>query len=171
MPTPLHVLHIDDSPAILETVKYALGDEMIVDGARSLAEAREKLERNSYDILLVDLGLGDSGGVGTIEALKGYGVPIVVLSGLDDPEILAAAAEAGASDYLTKPAVTSVTLRSKVKFTHARHKRQIGQEKQREMNRQIGAKRKAAFEAVAFEALKPFISCADVGSRTPFARV
>lgn len=171
MPTLLHVLHIDDSPAILETVKCALGDEMVVDGAMSLSEAREKLGRNSYDVLLVDLGLGDSGGVATIEALKGYGVPIVVLSGLDDPETLAAAAEAGAADYLTKPSVSSVTLRSKVKFTHARHKRQVGQEKQREMNRRVGERRKAAFEAVAFEALKPFISCAGVSDRTPFARV
>lgn len=170
MPTPLHVLHIDDSPAILETVKYALGDEMVVDGAISLSEARRILERQHFDILLVDLGLGDSGGVATIEALKGYNIPIVVLSGLDDPEILEAAAEAGASDYLTKPAISSVRLKSRMKFTHARHQRQIAREKQLEVNRRVGEKRKVAFEAVAFEALKPFISCADVGSRAPFAR-
>lgn len=169
----LKVLHIDDSPAILETVKFALGDEMAVDGVRNLAEARQKLETNRYDILLVDLGLEDSGGVATVKALKGYNIPIVVLSGLDDPEVLAAAAEAGAADYLTKPAVTSVRLRNRMCFAHARHQRFVNQERQREINRRVGTKQREAFGSVAFEALKPFISCSEVigVSRAPFARV
>jgi DNA-binding response OmpR family regulator len=168
MPTPLHILHVDDEPMVLDMVRAALVGEMTVDRATSLAQAREQLAVQSYDLLLVDLRLGDSDGVGTVTALRPYNIPIVVLSVLDKPEVLAAAAEAGAEDYILKAGATPLRLLNRLRFAHARYQKRMAYE-QGEAKRRAG-QRKRYLETAAFEALKPFISCANVGvgSRSPF---
>lgn len=172
-----HILHVDDDPVILDTVKLVLANEtdnrMVVDQATSLAEARQALVDKAYDILLVDLGLDDSKGIETIEALRVYDIPMVILSGTGEQEVLMAAADAGVEDFLVKPAITSAHLVNRLRFAHARYMRRVEGEKQRELLNRMTVGKKASFNNVTFEALKPFISCADVvaGSRAPFARV
>ncbi|MCP4659692.1 MAG: EAL domain-containing protein, partial [bacterium] len=68
--------------------------------AGSLAEARELLGRESYDVVLADFNLGD----GTaIEILKlGLDLPIIVVTGVGNEETVVNAMRAGAYDYLIK---------------------------------------------------------------------
>ena len=159
----LHVLHIDDEPAILDTVKLVVANEskgqIIVDQAINLAEARQALINRAYDIMLIDLGLDDSKGIETIEALKVYGIPMVVFSGINETEMLIAVANVGVEDYIVKPAVTSANLVNRLRFAHTRYMRRIEGEKQWELMGSTMARRKTAFDNVALEALKPFISC------------
>jgi DNA-binding response OmpR family regulator len=152
----LHVLHVDDQPEILALVEQCLTGEATVKGADSLAAAKSMLAQASYDIILLDLGLPDSQGTSTVEALRCYGIPIVVLSGMDSPEMLSAAAEAGADDFIPKSSVTPTRLVNRLRFAHARYMRRMGEAKERK-----GGK-KRSFTGSTFEALKPFISCADV---------
>ncbi len=169
MPAPLSILHIDDEPIILDMVREILKDTVRVDRAESLAAAREMIIINGYDLLLVDLKLGDSDGVETIEALRPYGIPMVVLSALDAPEVLAAAAAAGADDYILKTSLGSMKLLNRLQFAHARHLRREAYARQEEARRE--AQRKRYFDEGTFEAIKPFISCANVAmsSRRVFA--
>lgn len=68
---------------------------------QALADLRE---HDDADCVLLDLGLPDAQGLEGIATLRSAGVdvPIVVLSGEDDPDLAVRAIEAGAQDYLVK---------------------------------------------------------------------
>jgi diguanylate cyclase (GGDEF)-like protein/PAS domain S-box-containing protein len=59
---------------------------------------------NSVDIILLDLGLPDSQGLDAVRRARAAapGVPLVVLSGLDDESMAIKAMQEGAQDYLIK---------------------------------------------------------------------
>jgi two-component system sensor histidine kinase UhpB len=64
------------------------------------------------DIILLDLGLPDGHGVDTVRRMHAAapGVPVIVLTGLDDETFAAQAMEEGAQDYLIKGQIESRAL-------------------------------------------------------------
>ena len=88
MPQPLSVLHIEDDFADAMLLQHALCDaggyDMDLQVVRTLHDARQKLSRQSYDLIIADLRLPDSTQpnetVGLLERQAG-GTPILVLSG------------------------------------------------------------------------------------------
>jgi PAS domain S-box-containing protein len=70
----------------------------------SLREAEGYLAEWAVDIILLDLGLPDAQGLGALRRAKAAapGVPLVVLTGLDDESLATRALQAGAQDYLIK---------------------------------------------------------------------
>jgi DNA-binding response OmpR family regulator len=156
--TLLHVLHIDDEPAILTLVKASLASVATVDSVDSLAAAQAQLASSitpKYDAILVDLLLPDAKGTEAVTALRPYGIPIIVISAVACPKILMAAAEAGAEDYLVKPNITFTILANRIQF--ACHRAQ---------KRAAGTPTRRAMTVNAFEALKPYVT---YGSKPPFA--
>jgi len=156
MTFPMRVLYVEDSVEVCKFVQTTLGEnEIAVDCVGTLAEARERLSSStapSYDILLVDLILPDARDVEAVEALAPYRIPMVVVSGVVEPAILAAAARAGANDYLTKPGLSPSTLLSRIHFVHSRH---LAQTEAVASARHTKRKR---MSVDTFEAVKPFIS-------------
>jgi DNA-binding response OmpR family regulator len=73
-----------------------------------LSAALGLLARESFDVVLLDLGLPDATGLDAIRALRNAAsaLPIVVLTGLDDDLASLEALRVGAQDYLVKSAVT-----------------------------------------------------------------
>ena len=71
--------------------------DRLADGIRQAASGK-------FDIIISDLGLPDSRGVATIKELASAvrGIPIVVMTGLDDQRSGLEAVNAGAQDYLVK---------------------------------------------------------------------
>ncbi len=71
---------------------------------RTLAETLECLSREDHDVVVLDLDLPDSHGLDTLRSVVAArrDLPIVVLTGVDEPQIAAAALRAGASEYLVK---------------------------------------------------------------------
>ena len=69
-----------------------------------LDSAMERLRQEPFDVVLLDLGLPDSQGMETLTLMQkaGDGVPIVVLTSLDDESFALEAVRAGAQDYLVK---------------------------------------------------------------------
>ena len=69
-----------------------------------MSEALSLLERESFDVVLLDLGLLDSAGVMSVAALhaKIPKTPIIVYSGTEDPKLREQALMCGATSYLTK---------------------------------------------------------------------
>jgi two-component system KDP operon response regulator KdpE len=101
----LKVLVIDDEPQIIK----ALAINMQARGLAMIAAAtgKEGLEmaiEKKPDVVVVDLGLPDMGGVDVIDNLRRWStVPIVVLSGRTDSVQKVEALNRGADDYVTKP--------------------------------------------------------------------
>lgn len=106
---PVRVVLVDDDPCVRRVIaQELLGDPRIrLEGqAGSLAEARRLLARCEFDVLMVDLRLGDGSGFELIESAKRHrsAAEIIVISALeDDPQVLHAF-ELGASGYLVKNA-------------------------------------------------------------------
>jgi len=105
------VLVVEDNPGDALLIETALEDA--VDGvfrmrtATTLAEAIEQLREGAIDVVLTDLGLPDSEGIGTVRALRAAApeTPIVVLTSFVYDTWAVRALEEGAQDYLFKGAV------------------------------------------------------------------
>jgi signal transduction histidine kinase len=113
--TPLRVLLIEDAPPDAALARHALrGDRFEVAWHRSLPEAVPALVARTADVVLLDLSLGETQGLVTLDAVRELSdLPVVVLSGQDDEALALRAVQAGAQDYLVKgPSVAAVLPRA-----------------------------------------------------------
>jgi signal transduction histidine kinase len=104
--------------------------------ARSLGEATSRLEGASWDAVVLDLNLGDSRGVETVESLapRSLPVPVVVLSSLQDEATAEGVLRAGAEDYLYKSEVDPWSLARSLQHARARFEmRQTLQRRNRDL--------------------------------------
>jgi PAS domain S-box-containing protein len=108
MTTTLQLLMVEDNPADVDLVREWLPTEGPVrfelSSVARLAEALIHVRDKRVDLVLLDLGLPDSQGLGTFQKMKAQApdVPMVVCTGTDDREMAALAVRAGAQDYLVK---------------------------------------------------------------------
>jgi DNA-binding response OmpR family regulator len=123
----MNILHIEDHTSIIELVRHLCNNKepFYVDGVTSLAEAREKLADATYDLLLIDLNLGDSYGMETIKALKRYGIPMVILTADPSDQFVRAAAKLGVADYITKSVLHSIDLPTRLRFVRDKCKSSV----------------------------------------------
>lgn len=109
----IKVLLIEDNPDDVFFLRMVLrkidGTNFQLEPAEDLAKGLKRLAQGGVDIILLDLTLPDSTGLGTFEMVKSAcgGVPVIVLSGIDDETIAVNAVHAGAEDYLVKGRVDS----------------------------------------------------------------
>lgn len=102
---PTKVLIIDDDPAITELIglllqSYGLQVISSNDSLRGLEMARSE----APDIIILDLMMPGKNGWDICREVRAFSrVPIVILSALGDPAMIASALDAGADDYLVKP--------------------------------------------------------------------
>lgn len=92
--------------------------------AETLAEALEILERETVDLILLDLALPDAEGLETIQRVlaRTRTIPIVVLTASDDDDIAAGAIQAGAQDYLLKGSLDAGELTRTLRHAMERHR-------------------------------------------------
>jgi two-component system phosphate regulon response regulator PhoB len=113
------ILIIEDEPDIRKTLEYNItreGYEVI--SASSLSEGRQKLESDSFTLLLLDLMLPDGSGLDLFRELKQdkslSTMPVIILTAKDDEVDKVVGFELGADDYVTKPfSVRELILRVK----------------------------------------------------------
>jgi DNA-binding NarL/FixJ family response regulator len=104
----MKVLLVDDHPLILsalQTVIQGLGDDVTVVGAASAAEARALLKEDAdYDLVLLDLALGDADGFEVLTELRATypALPIVVVSASDRTSDVIRAIDLGAMGFVPK---------------------------------------------------------------------
>jgi two-component system, OmpR family, response regulator MprA len=104
------VLTIDDDPAITDLLSVLLSatgfDVMVANsGTEGLRMIREQAPR----IVVLDLMMPDVDGWQVCKAVRGFSsVPILVLSALDEPSIVASVLDLGADDFLVKPVPSAV---------------------------------------------------------------
>ncbi len=125
---PLQLLLIEEKPedALLFRRTWAspaLGAYRI-EHATSLVEALGFLSRQTFDVIVTGLVLPDARGIEVVECLHARypHVPIVVLTGEENPETGLATLAAGAQDRLTKSHVTPTALARSVHYAIARQR-------------------------------------------------
>ena len=100
------VLVVDDEPDIRELleltlVKMGLG----VASVGTIAEAKERLKSERYDLCLTDMRLADGEGLELVRHIGALGadLPVAVITAYGSAENAVAALKAGAFDYVSKP--------------------------------------------------------------------
>jgi DNA-binding NarL/FixJ family response regulator len=90
--------------ALRETLAETLGRELQVEEVGTVAEAREVLVRTRIDLLMLDLNMPGMDGMLGLNALRAEfpAVPVLIVSGMDDPAVVRQAMEFGASGFLPK---------------------------------------------------------------------
>ena len=93
-----------DADLLSELLELADGSYFQVAHCRRLSEALQSLCQACFDVILLDLSLPDSQGLGTVDRVYNQQptIPIVILSGLEDESLAIEAVQAGAQDYLVK---------------------------------------------------------------------
>jgi two-component system, OmpR family, KDP operon response regulator KdpE len=116
------VLVIDDEPQIRRLLRVTLeasGYDVVE--APTGAEGIVQAAQCRPSVILLDLGLPDLDGVAVLKRLREWSrVPVIILSVRDRDNEKAAALDAGADDYVTKPFGTSELLaRLRVALRHS----------------------------------------------------
>ncbi|MBK7748075.1 MAG: response regulator [Candidatus Obscuribacter sp.] len=105
------ILLVEDSPSDAELMASMLADikefPNHVQNVQTLSAAKQAIMSKSFDAVVLDLNLPDSNGLQTYTELRDVcnSVPIVILTGMDDREVLTHALKNGADNYLIKDKV------------------------------------------------------------------
>ncbi|MGQ9611531.1 response regulator, partial [Chloroflexus sp.] len=100
----LQILLIEDNPDHIELVQRAFeqGNHLLVVVA-SLVEARQRLDEQSFDLIICDLLLPDGRGDELLVTdADGLTLPVVLMTGYGDERAAVSALKAGALDYVAK---------------------------------------------------------------------
>lgn len=100
------ILLVDDSPETLELLSDCLSlSDCSVIKADTGTKALECLNRNRFDIAIVDINLPDINGISILDAIKVHDptIAVVMITGYPEPNFVVNAMKKGASDFLIKP--------------------------------------------------------------------
>lgn len=113
---PLRILVIEDNPGDVRLLKEMFAAEPpqsyeLMHSPR-LDLALQRLSAGGVDIVLLDMGLPDGEGIDSVRRVRRIAphVPLVVLTGREDDELVAASIRQGAQDYLIKGQVENRAL-------------------------------------------------------------
>ncbi len=129
----MRILMVEDNPGDVRLLReHLVGDRRVAElfqvaHVDRLALALESLERSSFEVVLLDLSLPDSQGIGTLNRMHEArpGLAIVVLTSIDDEVLGLQLLQSGAQDYLVKGEVTSSLLRRSLRYAVERKRAEV----------------------------------------------
>ena len=104
------ILVIDDDTAVTDLLSVLLRSQGFdVTATNSSSDGLGYIRENEPDLIVLDLMMPDIDGWEVCRSVRTFSqVPIIVLSALNDPSMVASVLDAGADDYLTKPTPSRV---------------------------------------------------------------
>lgn len=113
----MKLLVVDDHALFREGLKLlltGLEPQARLQEAGDLVQALKLADGADFDLILLDLKLPGPHGLDALESLRdaSAGVPIVVLSGEDDPAVVRAAIERGAMGFIPKSSTPEVLIQA-----------------------------------------------------------
>jgi PAS domain S-box-containing protein len=123
----VRILLVEDNPGDALLIRRMLAENhgsADLEHVTTLAACLERLQQQTYDAVLLDLGLPDSNGMVTFDKLIEYtkSVPVIILTGLDDGETARKAVGDGAQDFLAKNNLNSTLLYNSIIYSIERNK-------------------------------------------------
>jgi signal transduction histidine kinase len=147
MKNELNILIVEDNKGDERIIRELLGEQnrirFNIAIALSLKESAVKINKNDFDIILLDLGLPDSSGLDTLTKLMDLSpklTTIIILTGLNDTEVGLKALNNGAQDYIIKGQFDSERLLKSIIYSFERSRMNI------ELKTQIEARKIAEKE-------------------------
>ncbi len=122
------VLLVEDNPGDVGLMRAMFSGthsaRFEIEVAERLRDAVGLLKDYRPDVILLDLGLPDSFGLGTLEQMLAHisNVPVIVLTGTSDEELGVLAVSLGAQDYLIKGEVDTYVLERSLRYAIQRMK-------------------------------------------------
>jgi pilus assembly protein CpaE len=126
--TALKVLLVEDNVVSAQLVKTMLAHSdtsaFEVETTASLMGALDALGTGSFDVILLDLSLPDSEGLGTLSTIRVHApqIPVLVLTGSDNDTLASSALQNGAQDYIVKGQFDSNSLARSLRYAVTRSK-------------------------------------------------
>ena len=99
------ILAIDDDESLLASLHLVLDDSFDVVDATDVLTALAVVAARHIDLILLDLVMEGLDGVAFLEQLRSaqHSIPVIVVSALRDPYVVATVMRLGAVDYIVKP--------------------------------------------------------------------
>ncbi|HEX3075344.1 MAG TPA: response regulator transcription factor [Lachnospiraceae bacterium] len=109
------ILIIEDDKKLNDGIRIALrSEEKEFIQSRSIAQAREAIIRNSFDLIILDLNLPDGNGLDLLTEFRHkLDIPVIILTANNLETDIVTGLELGADDYITKP-FSLMVLRARV---------------------------------------------------------
>jgi len=102
----MHILIVEDDPLLADAITQLLRSRHhLVDAVTRAETAEDAIEQESFDLMILDIGLPGIDGFELLRRLraKNRQVPVLVLTARDAVEDRVTGLELGADDYLVKP--------------------------------------------------------------------
>jgi signal transduction histidine kinase/DNA-binding NarL/FixJ family response regulator len=129
---PLRLLLLEDNAGDARLVQGAIDEhatgEFSVVWVERLSQALQRLDAERFDVVLCDLGLPDSTGLATAEAIAAHApaMPLVLLTGSHDQDLGRDAIQRGAQDYLVKDEVRGPVIVRTLRYAMERKRLESG---------------------------------------------
>ncbi len=106
----IKLLVIDDDSAVTDLLSLLLKSQGFeVSATNNSAEGLSMIRELEPDLVVLDLMMPEMDGWEVCRSVRQFSqVPIIILSALNDPSMIASVLDAGADDYLTKPTPSRV---------------------------------------------------------------
>lgn len=107
---PTKILVIDDDAAVTDLLSLLLKSQGFeVSATNNSSDGLTMIREKQPDLVVLDLMMPEIDGWEVCRAVRAFSqVPIIILSALNDPSMIASVLDAGADDYLTKPTPSRV---------------------------------------------------------------
>lgn len=120
LPDDVRVLFVEDDPSVAQMYRLKLElDGYLVDLAGAGLIALEKARTTRPDIIFLDIRLPRLDGIGVLEALRADQatalIPVVILSNLNEKELVERGLKLGALDHLIKSQTTPTRLSQRLR--------------------------------------------------------
>lgn len=106
----IDLLLVEDDEVDREVIRRHLGTEYKVHEVTSGQEAIRLCQEMRPDCVLLDYRLPDGDGLSLLPTFLERFIPVVITTGIENPEVIVEAMRHGAQDYLVKSQITRVSL-------------------------------------------------------------
>ncbi len=145
-----NVLVIDDEPTVCDSCRRILSQEGYrVQTVLSGEEGLERIERGGFDLVIADLKMPGTGGIGVLTQVKERfpETAVIVITGYSTVASAIEAMKLGAADYIEKPFTPEELASAAAKALQRRAERAAGALRRRDL---IGEKRSALVSPAGF---------------------
>ncbi|MCI9491588.1 MAG: response regulator [Lachnospiraceae bacterium] len=112
--TKKRVLTVDDTAIVLTRILNTLQEDYTVVTVNSGVRALKYLEQEKPDLILLDIQMPQKDGIETLKEIRNMAgradIPVIMLTGVEEKEIVLKSAKLGICDYILKPFAPDVLL-------------------------------------------------------------